>query len=406
MNRSLGIGLLLTILVGAALLMALSGAAATPTDGHDGPLALSPEYGSDLAAQSDGDLSLGQSGEVDVERFKLTVHENGTAKWTFQSDRYLEDQAERDQFETFAEEFNSNREHQLFVDFQNQGQTLVANADGEIDREMNARDFEREATIESDSQGNDIGVVTMSFYWDGFAKQQDDRIIVGDIYEGGHYIGENQWIVFEAGEGLSFTEYDPENAQLSGENLTDSETLTWQGEETFTDNRPRVVLQPADAVQDDTTADGDVDGTTNGEDDPLMLLMGIVVLVVGIGTIVAWRRDGSVLDRLPSSEAETATPASPPEESTAAEQSSETTVPDEELLTDEVRVVTLLEENGGRMKQVNIVEETGWSKSKVSMLLSDMADEGDISKLRVGRENIISLDGHEPEAARSPFEDE
>jgi len=69
-------------------------------------------------------------------------------------------------------------------------------------------------------------------------------------------------------------------------------------------------------------------------------------------------------------------------------------------------VVTLLEENGGRMKQVNIVEETGWSKSKVSMLLSDMEDEGEISKLRVGRENIISLDGHEPEAAGSPFEDE
>jgi uncharacterized membrane protein len=65
----------------------------------------------------------------------------------------------------------------------------------------------------------------------------------------------------------------------------------------------------------------------------------------------------------------------------------------------------MLEENGGRMKQVTIVEETDWSKSKVSMLLSDMADEGTISKLRVGRENIISLKGFEPEAAGSPFDD-
>jgi len=32
------------------------------------------------------------------------------------------------------------------------------------------------------------------------------------------------------------------------------------------------------------------------------------------------------------------------------------------------------------MKQVNIVEETEWSKSKVSMLLSEMEDDGDISK--------------------------
>jgi uncharacterized membrane protein len=59
------------------------------------------------------------------------------------------------------------------------------------------------------------------------------------------------------------------------------------------------------------------------------------------------------------------------------------------------------------MKQVNIVEETGWSKSKVSMLLSDMEEEeGIISKLRVGRENVISLRGHEPDAAKSPFDDE
>ena len=40
------------------------------------------------------------------------------------------------------------------------------------------------------------------------------------------------------------------------------------------------------------------------------------------------------------------------------------------------------------------------------MLLSEMEDDGDISKLRVGRENIISLAGNEPEAAGSPFEDE
>jgi hypothetical protein len=84
----------------------------------------------------------------------------------------------------------------------------------------------------------------------------------------------------------------------------------------------------------------------------------------------------------------------------------EAPVADEELLSDEARVLGLLEEHGGRMKQVDIVDETEWSKSKVSMLLSDMEDDGEISKLRVGRENIISKTGHEPEAAGSPFEEE
>ncbi|MFC6905580.1 helix-turn-helix transcriptional regulator [Halalkalicoccus tibetensis] len=73
----------------------------------------------------------------------------------------------------------------------------------------------------------------------------------------------------------------------------------------------------------------------------------------------------------------------------------ETTPPDEALedpaLTDEERIVRLLASNNGRMKQTRIVEETGWSKAKVSRLLSAMAEDGEITKLTVGRENIIFL---------------
>ncbi|MUV91132.1 helix-turn-helix domain-containing protein, partial [Halapricum sp. CBA1109] len=97
------------------------------------------------------------------------------------------------------------------------------------------------------------------------------------------------------------------------------------------------------------------------------------------------------------------------EESTAEESAAEdadAAVGDEQFLSDEERVMALLDEEGGRMKQSRIVEETDWSKSKVSMLLTDMEDDDDITKLRVGRENIISLPGNEPEAARSPFDDD
>lgn len=74
------------------------------------------------------------------------------------------------------------------------------------------------------------------------------------------------------------------------------------------------------------------------------------------------------------------------------------------VLTDEERVLRLLDSNGGRMRQTAIVEATGWSKSKVSMLLSAMESDGSISKLRVGRENLISRPGFEPEATRSSLE--
>jgi len=64
---------------------------------------------------------------------------------------------------------------------------------------------------------------------------------------------------------------------------------------------------------------------------------------------------------------------------------------DEELLSDEERVERLIERNGGRMKQATIVKETGWSNAKVSQLLSAMAEEGRVDKLRIGRENLISF---------------
>jgi hypothetical protein len=47
------------------------------------------------------------------------------------------------------------------------------------------------------------------------------------------------------------------------------------------------------------------------------------------------------------------------------------------------------------MRQAAIVDETGWSDAKVSQLLSAMAEDDRVEKLRLGRENLISL----PEAA-------
>ena len=81
------------------------------------------------------------------------------------------------------------------------------------------------------------------------------------------------------------------------------------------------------------------------------------------------------------------------------------TSPDD-ILTDVGRVLNLLSENRGRMKQVDIVEETGWSKSKVSRLLSRMEERGDINRLRVGRGNIVYLEGAKPSGARSPREED
>jgi uncharacterized membrane protein len=74
----------------------------------------------------------------------------------------------------------------------------------------------------------------------------------------------------------------------------------------------------------------------------------------------------------------------------------------EEFVTDREQVRRLLRENGGRMKQSNIVESVDWSKAKVSRLLADLEEDNQITKLRLGRENLVCLPGHEPTASKSP----
>ena len=72
--------------------------------------------------------------------------------------------------------------------------------------------------------------------------------------------------------------------------------------------------------------------------------------------------------------------------------------------TDEERVHEVLDEHDGRVRQSVVVSETGWSKSKVSRVLSGMADDGAIQKIPIGRENVVVHPDRVPEGAESPFD--
>jgi hypothetical protein len=415
MRRSLGVGTLVVLLVGAAILAGTSPTAEVaqaPTPAVDAPR---------------GDLAGAQ--EFDRTQFQIRVFEDGSARFAIHYERNLND-SERSQFEEFAAKFENNQT-ELWSDFQRRADSLVAVGQNQTGRQMTATDFERRATIQTGF--NDIGIVEMSFVWTGFGRLADDRVVVSDVFEGGLYIGPSQSLVVETGPNLSFTAVTPEGT-LSGDTPAASDSVTWQGEKQFSDERPRIEFVPRSAAGTTTGGDGtntaDGGGTsddettpppdTGGGDFPTMPVI-LAVALVGVGGAVVWWRtrddgDTAAAATTPDGPATPgASPAGGPDPETAAHAAATTDSPqptpepavsDEELLTDEDRVLTLLEDHGGRMRQSNIVDETDWSKSKVSMLLSDMEDEGDISKLRVGRENIVSLAGHEPDAAGSPFEDE
>jgi uncharacterized membrane protein len=72
------------------------------------------------------------------------------------------------------------------------------------------------------------------------------------------------------------------------------------------------------------------------------------------------------------------------------------------VLSDREALVTLIEQNGGRMRQVQIVGRVRWSKSKVSRLLRELEAEGRVRRIRFGRENLVYLAEHDPVSLGRP----
>lgn len=66
------------------------------------------------------------------------------------------------------------------------------------------------------------------------------------------------------------------------------------------------------------------------------------------------------------------------------------------LMTDEERIRALLTDAGGRMNQADIIEHTEWSGPTVSRKLSKMEEAGLITRVQVGRGNLVFLAGHQP----------
>ncbi|MFB6188927.1 MAG: hypothetical protein ABEI57_03510 [Halapricum sp.] len=375
--------------------------------------------------------------------FTLTVYANGSVRWTTTYAKPL-NESQVSEFESYADRFNTT-ETGLYQGFVAQANSLAATGTKSTNRTMNATNFRKRAYV--DQGGFNLGTqgkVEMSFLWTNLTSARGDRVVLGDVFESGLYLGPDQRLIVEPGSDLQFSEVSPDPDSMAMPNsLRESDSITWTGEYKYDPHRPRIEFVPAGSTS--TTTPGTATETppasgpttsslrttpvrsrsttagpapAGGNGGGTMFVVGLIVLLLAMGTVVVYRTMQPGDDHGSAAAAETETPpdaptpaqTEQPEPDTGAQsedaQAPAQSVTEEDLLTDTDQVRSLLESHSGRMRQSAIVEETEWSKSKVSMLLSDMEDDDEITKLRVGRENIISLPGHEPDAARSPFDDE
>ena len=367
----------------------VGGVAAAPTASGAAPAG---------ASASTAPASLGPAGvqpAADTATTRITVYPNGTAVWTVEIRTALTNETDRADYRRFQETFENDTERYLGP-FRERMTRLVGVASNVTDRRMAADGFT--ATTRIQQTPREWGIVEYRFRWDGFAATDDGAVAVGDVFESGYYLAAGDSLVVEAPDGYRIETARPDPGR------TENGTVRWRGPLDFADRRPSATLVPAPNGTDTATGGqaGTAPGPTRTDESPsteagtaassgppLPLAAGAVVLLLAGGAYAVVRHRGPPAAGDSDPAAGTAEPGG--DRGDDATPDAPGVVPDGDLVTDEERVVALLESNDGRMRQADIADRLDWSAPKTSRVLSDMAEADTVEKLRLGNENVIDL---------------
>ena len=328
----------------------------------------------------------GLQDDVTKEGVDITIQlqPDGDARWNISATYALENSNDSAAFTRLAERFKA---HETDNGFSLDVFESVAPSVGErVGRPMEIQATNPRTAKTIDHGNNSTGVLSLQFTWTNFSRVNGDTLVV-DSFSGTWFgdLERGQTLTIQLPDGYELEQMQPEAAVVNG-------GYQWTGPQNFQPGQPSVVFTKG-------TGTGQQPFTTS-----LLTLLGVGVLALVVGGVLVWayqytgRGDGEMPDEQPPAATQSTNGGASTEQATTVESGGNRppgggAAVDGELLSDEERVEQLLEANGGRMKQAKIVEQTRWSNAKVSQLLSTMADEGRVEKLRIGRENLISLPG-------------
>lgn len=290
--------------------------------------------------------------------YRIELRENGSASWTVEYQYRLDDDNDTVDWEALEADVQQDRAAYLAT-FQERWAEAITEAEAETGREMQATDV----TLETDESGAapEYGYVRFTFEWAAFAHVEMNRIEAGDALVG-----------FELDERVTLDVSWPEaynDTAIEPEPDDRRETAAiWDGEETdFREDEPviEVIETGGEPVGDPADRDRLV---------PLSWLAIAVVAVAALIGVAGWLvgRNGR-------------------EGSESSGPTAESSDPPPELLSNEERVLRLLEQRGGRIKQQEVVSELGWTEAKTSQVVGELREAGEIEVFRIGRENVLTV---------------
>jgi hypothetical protein len=381
----LSAALLVVLLVGSS--MAGVGAGLAADDRAHAPRAVS-----DSPAVT-GSVSTSNATSVNGTASNATVHdstemyvsirEDGNARWNVTARFVLRDDNETEAFRRLADEYRNGNADVGFT--RETFERVVERVDADSDRSMGLRSVSRSARLRDNGS---VGLLSLSFTWRNFTHVEGNRVVLGDAF----WIESETWLPALT-DDQSLNVEGPPDHYISSSNVPHNGTrISYEGPRKFEQGDFSVTYSPKSTETPTPSSFPDVSSTPG-------LLIVFFLFGTGIIGVYAWsQRDGANPDSVEKSD-EPRSPAAPSVADDAGidgedhDQDGEDAddEQDVELLSDEERVLRLLRDNDGRMKQGQIVKETNWSNAKVSQLLSKMNENEDVDKLRIGRENLITL---------------
>jgi hypothetical protein len=341
---------------------------------------------------------------------------------------------DREAFLNYSALIESNKTT-LISSFSSSMQALASRASGLTGRSMSVKNFDLKTSIIGVNR--DVGIVEYSFLWTSFAKVENRRMILGDVFEGGFYLYENDTLAVTYPQEFYVKSVSPTP------DVNSTFQFVWKGSFDFEQGQPSLVLEDRRTtievflsrqnipLGESVAITGHIEPALNAVTVTLKLLgpsgtrlVPLVTLADGtFGTNFTFDEVGQWDISAYFSEYQTYLPSV-----------SETTriVVTNDLLnmiyrnpllivlfatsfasiilagyflfrhgrrnieysietTDYERVRSLVRESGGAMLQSRIRIATGFSAAKLSRLLSEMEQQGQVRRRRKGREKVVFL---------------
>jgi hypothetical protein len=367
------------------------------------------------AGTPEGAFGVGQEDfEPDNVTLSASLDDDGSAAWSFKYRMELATDNETAAFESLQQDIEQNRSD--YVErFRSRIEGTVGSAENATGREMSVENVSVRAFQQPGGEFVDsYGFVEYTFEWNGFAAVEDDRIRAGDALEG-FYLNNETALQFSWQDGYEAVDTDP-----TGDKSSET-SVRWTGPEDFGTGQPSLVLEPSDSAEVTTTTAAGPDEEGGSVLMPVLAGGVIAAVVLGGAAWLYWRREeGEGGAGAPTTSADDdGGPGGPPDGGEAAAagggQAADTGGTDgeaggagagaaagaaasesveetpEELLSNEERVKRFLREQGGRAKQQDVVDATGWTEAKTSQVVKGMREDDELDSFRIGRENVLKL---------------